>query len=587
MERRLAAILAADVAGYSRLMGADEEATLATLNAYRAVIDGLVADHRGRVFGSAGDSVVAEFASPVEAVRCALAIQTEIEGRNADLAEDRRMRLRIGVNLGDVMAEGDNLFGDGVNVAARLEEIAEPGDVCISAKVHDEVAGKTDGIFIDAGEHRVKNIAAPIRVWRWSEAAGAGEPPRTDEALALPDKPSIAVLPFVNMSGDVEQEYFSDGITEDIITELARFRTLFVIARNSSFTFKGRSVDVGEVGRKLGVQYVVEGSVRKAGDRVRVTAQLVDAAAGNHIWAERYDRDLEDIFAIQDELVRTIVATVGGRIDVVGKARAARMSDANLRAYDLYLRGAAAEDGNTKADYQRARQYLERAIELDPGLVVAHHHLSLVNFLEWMAHWVDDRDRAFTDAMNAEKTALALDDADSRVHCQLGMLHLYRREFDEAGQYFEKAIRLNPNDFQAMGLHGYYLAVIGEPERGLEQFDRALRLNPLEPSWIRWLRGIAYFTAERYDDAIADLRLIETPFNEVRGWLAASYAQAGRLDDARATLEEFLRVAEPEMSVFPGRDLGAWDAYWHGAIEYRSEADFDRLYEGLRKAGLR
>ena len=296
MERRLAAILAADVVGYSRLMGADEEATLAKLNAYRAVIDALVADHRGRVFGSAGDSVIAEFASPVEAVRCAISIQTEIDGRDVDLAEDRRMRLRIGVNLGDVMAEGDNLFGDGVNIAARLEEIAEPGGVCISAKVHDEVAGKTGCVFIDAGEHRVKNIAAPIRVWRWSEAGDADEPQHSDKALALPDKPSIAVLPFTNMSGDPEQEYFADGLVEDIITTLSKLAGLRVIARNSSFVYKGQTIDIREAAKQLGVQFVLEGSVRKGGDRIRITAQLIDADSGSHVWAERYDRAMDDFF---------------------------------------------------------------------------------------------------------------------------------------------------------------------------------------------------------------------------------------------------------------------------------------------------
>jgi TolB-like protein/Tfp pilus assembly protein PilF len=438
------------------------------------------------------------------------------------------------------------------------------------------------------GEQEVKNIRKPVRVYRWTDAAADPVPGAAgaEDALPLPDKPSIAVLPFTNMSGDPEQEYFSDGITEDIITELSRFRSLFVIARNSSFYYKGQSPKVQDVGRELGVRYVVEGSVRKAANRVRVTAQLVEAETGNHIWAERWDRELEDIFAVQDELVRTIVSTVGGRIDAIGKARATRKSEAHLRAYDFYLRAAAAEDGNTKEDYQRARQYLERAIELDPGLAMAHHHLSLVNFFEWMTHWVDDRDMAFAAALNAENTAVAIDDTDSRIHAQLGQLHHHRRSFDEAGQDFEKAIRLNPNDFQAMALYGNYLTAIGNPEDAIEQFDQAIRLNPIEPSWIRWLRGVACFTAERYDEAIADLRSIKGPINEVRGWLAASYAGAGRLEEARATLEEFLHVAEDDMAVFPGRKLAAWDDYWHGAMQYQDEANFEHLYDALRKAGM-
>jgi TolB-like protein/Tfp pilus assembly protein PilF len=406
------------------------------------------------------------------------------------------------------------------------------------------------------------------------------------EPLPLPNKPSIAVLPFDNLSGDAEQEYFADGITEDLITELTRFRSLFVIARSSSFHYKGQYPKVQDVGRELGIEYVVEGSVRKAGNRVRITAQLVEAATGNHIWAERWDRELEDIFAVQDDLVKTIVSTVGGRIDAVSKARAARMSDAHLGAYDYYLRAVAAEDENTKEGYQQARQYLERAIKLDPGLALAHHHLSLVNFFEWMAHWVDDRDRAFTDAMNAAQTAVALDDTDGRIHGQLGMLHLCRREFDEASQYFQQAIRLNPNDFQIIGLQGLYLTAIGDPNRAIERFDQAMRLNPMEPSWIRWLRGIACFTAERFEDAINDLRSIKRPINEVRGWLAASYALVGRIDEARAMIAEFLRVAEQEMAVFPGGELDAWQSYWHGTIAYKSEANFDRLFEGLRKAGM-
>jgi TolB-like protein/Flp pilus assembly protein TadD len=413
------------------------------------------------------------------------------------------------------------------------------------------------------------------------ENTAAPDPQRP--ALSLPDKPSIAVLPFTNMSGDPDQEYFSDGITEDIITELTRFRSLFVIARSSSFHYKGQYQKVQDIGSDLGVRYVVEGSVRKLGNRVRITAQLVEAANGNHIWAERWDRELEDIFAVQDDLVRTIVSTVGGRIDVVSKARAARMSDAHLGAYDYYLRAVAAEDGNTKEDYQRARQYLERAIKLDPDLASAHHHLALVNFFEWMTHWASDRDRAFNDAINAAKTAVALDDTDGRVQGQLGMLHLYQREFDEAGQYLAQAIRLNPNDFQIIALHGLYLTAIGDPNHAIERFDQAVRINPMEPSWIKWLRGIACFTAERFEDAINDLRSIKRPINEVRGWLAASYGQLGRIDKARAMLTEFLRVAEKEMAVFPGHELDAWQSYRRSSQRRSGGRDFGNFQWQCRR----
>ena len=589
IKRKLAAILSADVVGYSRLMSSDEAGTLTTLKAHRAeLIEPAVAGLGGRIFKLMGDGILVEFSSVVDAVECAVAIQNGMAERNAQEPGDHRIVFRIGINLGDVLIEGDDIYGDGVNIAARLEGLAEPGGICISGKVHEEVKNKLHTPFENLGPTKVKNIPKPVQVYHWSKAADDPAPDmaRAEGALPLSDRPSIVVLPFENISGDPEQEYFSDGITEDIITELSRFRSLFVIARNSSFHYKDQSPKVQDVGRELGVRYVVEGSVRKAGNRVRVTAQLVEAETGNHIWAERWDRELEDIFAVQDELVRTIVSTVGGRIDAIGKARATRKSEAHLRAYDFYLRAAAAEDGNTKEDYQRARQYLERAIELDPGLAMAHHHLSLVNFFEWMTHWVDDRDMAFAAALNAENTAVAIDDTDSRIHAQLGQLHHHRRSFDEAGQDFEKAIRLNPNDFQAMALYGNYLTAIGNPEDAIEQFDQAIRLNPIEPSWIRWLRGVACFTAERYDEAIADLRSIKRPINEVRGWLAASYAGAGRLEEARATLEEFLRVAEEDMAIFPGRKLAAWEDYWHGAMEYQDNTDFEHLYDALRKAGL-
>ncbi len=585
MERRLAAILAADVVGYTRLMGRDEAGTLQRLTALREeILEPLIAEHTGRVVKLMGDGLLVEFASLVDAVGCAVAWQTALEEHETEQPEDDRLVFRIGINLGDVLVEGGDIHGDGVNIAARLEGLAEPGGICLSGDAYRQVRGKIQVGFVDLGDHDLKNVAEPVRIYRIAGHEAAAVPAKA--LLALPDKPSIAVLPFTNMSGDPEQEYFSDGISEDIITELSRFRSLFVIARNSSFHYKGQSPKVQQIGQELGVQYVVEGSVRKAANRVRVTAQLVEARSGNHLWAERYDRDLEDIFAVQDELVRTIVSTVGGRIDVAGKARAVRLNDTSLRAYDLYLRAGAAQDRNTREDYRLARQYLERAAALDPTLVQAHHNLSLVHYMEWMAYWVDDRDRAIANSMNAAKTAAALDPADSSIHSQLGMLHMKRREFDEAGQHFDKAIHLNPNDSRAQALYGFYLTAIGEPDQGIEQFDQAMRLNPLAPSWFHWLRGIAYFTSGRYKDAIMDLRSIKSPINEVRGWLAASYAQAGRLEEARAMLEEFLHIAEQEMAVFPGRKLRAWEAYWHGATEYKNEAHFEHLYDGLRRAGL-
>lgn len=402
----------------------------------------------------------------------------------------------------------------------------------------------------------------------------------------IPHKPSIAVLPFVNISGDPEQEYFSDGITEDIITELSRFRSLFVIARNSSFIFKGQAVSVTEVGRKLGVAYVVEGSVRKVAKRIRVSAQLVEAITGNHVWAERYDRELEDIFAVQDELVRTITSTVGGRVESDGQARAETMSEASLLAYDHVLRAKAAYLRSNKEDNRYAREHLERAIELDPRNAQAHRDLAEVLVMDWMAHWVEGRESALRSAFDNAKTAVMLDESFSGALATLGSIKLYYRDFDDALHDLERALELNPNDNQTLDLYALYLVAVGRTDDALAQHALSTRINPFQPFWAVWGRGIAFFSARRYDDAILTLRSIKDTINEARGWLAASYAGAGRLDEARAMLEEFLRMAEDDMVVFPGRKVAAWEDYWHGAIEYKNEADFEHLYDALRKAGL-
>ena len=375
MERRLAAIMATDVVGYSRLIRADEEGTIAALRALRAdLIDPKIAEHRGRIVKLMGDGMLVEFASVVDAVQAAVLTQQAVSVHNTDVPADKRIELRIGINLGDVVIDGDDIQGDGVNVAARLEAMAAPGGICVSGMVYEGVRDRVDVPFEDLGEQAVKNIERPVRVWRWIAGDGAAPagPLGATEPLPLPDKPSIAVLPFTNMSGDPEQEYFSDGITEDIITELSRFRSLFVIARNSSFTYKGHAVNVQKVGRELGVAYVVEGSVRKAGKRVRITAQLVEAATGNHIWAERYDRDLDDIFAVQDEVVETVVAILPGRIDDAGAERTRRRPTNDMAAYDYLLRASRHVYGYTRDDLIKARSYVEKAIELDPEIARAY-----------------------------------------------------------------------------------------------------------------------------------------------------------------------------------------------------------------------
>ncbi len=584
VQRRLAAILAADVVGYSRLMEQDEAGTHAALKTRRKdVLEPAVARHQGRIFKITGDGALVEFGSAVNAVQCAVELQHGMAAANAAVPEARRIVLRIGINLGDVMVEGSDLYGDGVIIAARLEGIAEPGGICMSAKVHDEVRRKLSLACGDLGEQQFKNIVTPVRAFH---VVGESSRAPAAEGLPLPAKPSIAVLPFTNMSGEAGQEYFSDGITEDIITELSRFHSLFVIARNSSFAFKGKPIRVQDIGRELGVAYVVEGSVRRDVDRVRITAQLVDAGTGNHLWAERYDRDMRDIFALQDEVARSVASTVSGRVEAVGRDRAVRPSPTALRAYDLVLRAKALMSNYTRADNAQALACAERAVALDPSNAPAHAHSAWCHFFNYMAWWTADRENALAMAYELAQRAVVLDETDSFAHSILGVAHLFRREYDEARSEIEKAVDLNPNDPLARRYYGDFLAATGNPDAAIEQIDMAKRLNPFDTRWVPWIRGMACFTARRYDEAIATLRQARDPINEVRGWLAASYAHAGRLQEARAMLEEFLRVAESDMAVFPGRRLKDWESYWHGALEYQDQKDFDHLFDALRKAGL-
>jgi TolB-like protein/Tfp pilus assembly protein PilF len=405
-------------------------------------------------------------------------------------------------------------------------------------------------------------------------------------SLTLPNQQSIAVLPFQNMSGDPEQTYFSDGISEDIITELSRFHALFVIARTSSFAFRDKSIKIQDIARELGVAYVVEGSVRRAAARVRITAQLIDAGTGNHLWAERYDRDLRDIFTLQDEIARSVASTVSGRVEAVGRDRAVRLSPTALKAHDLLFRARALTSKYTRADNEEARACAERAVEIDPTSAGAHAHLAWCYLVSFVACWTADRKVALAKAYQLAQRACVLDETDSFTHAMLGGTHLFRREYDESQLEVETAIELNPSDSFARRCYGLFLTATGQADAGIEQIDLGQRLNPFDTRWVPWIRGIACFTARRYEEAIASLRQASDPINEVRGWLAASYAQAGRLLEARAMLEEFLRVAESDMTIFPGRRLKDWEAYWHGAMEFRDQKDFDHLFAALRKAGL-
>ena len=420
--------------------------------------------------------------------------------------------------------------------------------------------------------------------------ASIGATPAHDATLAtpppLPDKPSIAVLPFENLSNDPEQLYFSDGITEDIITELSRFHSLFVIAYHSSFAFKGKPVGIQDVGRELGVAYVVEGSVRRAADRVRISAQLVDAATGNHLWAERYDRDALDIFAVQDEVARSVASTVSGRVAAARRDRIERISQTALRAYDLVLRARALTLNPTRVDNQQALACAERAMQLDPTSAAAHAHAAWCHFYNYMAFWSANPAHSLAEAYEIIQRAVVLDETESFAHSIMGSVQWFRRDFDQARAAHLEAIERNPNDFLARRFYGMFLAGTGNPEAGIEQINLAKRLNPFDTKWVPWNRGIAYFTAGRYDEAITALKQVRNPINEVRAWLAASYAQAGRLNEAKAALDEFLRVARSDMAVVPGRTLKDWEPYWHAMFEYQDQRDFDHLYEALRKAGM-
>jgi len=588
VERRLTTILAADVVGYSRLMGEDEAGTLVALKAHReAAINPKIAAHNGRIVKLMGDGLLTEFASVVEAVACAVEIQGAMAERNAEVPEDRRIQFRIGINVGDVMVEGDDIYGDGVNIAARLEGLAEPGGICVARNVFNQVKGKIDTAFEDLGEKEVKNIAEPVQVYRVSLSlpeTAALKTGKTAPTLALPDKPSIAVLPFDNMSGDPDQAYFSDGMTEDIITELARFRSLFVIARNSSFAFRDRAVDVAEIGRQLGVQYVVEGSVRKAGNRVRVTAQLIDAATANHIWAERYDRDLDDIFAVQDEVVRTVVATLAGRLEQAGRESAKQKPPSNLGAYDFFLRGRNHFYHMSIGDNRIAQEMFAKAIELDPGYAPAHAGLAKSNFLDWFGGWSADLQASLQQGVALAEKAVALDDTDSRTHTALGWARLASRDYDPARFHLERALALNPSDTRAIVHFSRFLECTGEPDEAIDRLFDADRLNPFGKHGL--YKGMAYYTARDYVAAIQALTSLRDPVALVRAWLAACYAQAGREDEARAEARQCDETARAEAAETGVSHAISWTRFAPERNPYRNPDDTDHLVEGLRKAGL-
>ena len=593
MERRLAAILAADVVGYSRLMGADEAGTLERLMALRKeLVQPQISGRGGRIVKLMGDGLLAEFPSVVEAVQCAADIQEAMTGREAEAAEALRIALRIGVNLGDVIVEGSDLYGDGVNVAARLEALAEPGGVCVSGTVFDHVDGKVELDFADLGEQRVKNIDQPVQVYRivWEGSADPGASPGAT-AMATPpapakaaDKPSIAVLPFTNMSGDPEQEYFSDGITEDIITELSRFKDLSVVSRNSSFAFKGKAASLREVGERLGVTYLVEGSIRKAGNTVRVTAQLIDAQNDNHIWAERYDRSLEDIFEVQDDVVRRVASTLVGRLEHERQVRTRRQSESQLQAYDLYLRGRELFFNWTKEDNAKARDFLAAAIAIEPDHAAALALTAEVRLRMWLNGWSEDPEQDRAESFEAAKRAIAVDDQDSRVHTAIGLLYIWNRNLDRARHHFETALKLNPNDTRALIYYSRQAVFDGDFEQGIALCHRALNLNPYAK--YNYNLGIAHFAARQYREAIEFLDTIGDPPAQTLALLAASQAMAGDTAGAAASYARFRDSAEACPVIMGLNGPADWRAYFSERWPFRNADDTEHLLQALAKAGF-
>jgi TolB-like protein/class 3 adenylate cyclase len=582
IERKLAAIFAADVEGYSRLMGLDEAGTLRTLTAYRAIIDGLVAQHRGRIFNTAGDSVLAEFPSVVDAVQCAISVQRALGEENGKKPSDQQMRFRIGVHVGDVLVQGDNLFGDGVNIAARLETLAEPGGICVSGAVRDYLGKKLPVMFRDCGEQTVKNIAEPVRAYRIG--ASATVPIGTTERapLALPDKPSIAVLPFTNMSGDPEQEYFADGMVEDIISGLSHIGWLFVIARNSSFTYKAKTVDVKQVGRELGVRYVLEGSVRKAGARVRITGQLVDATTGGHIWADHFDGALEDVFDLQDRVTASVVGAIEPRLQRAEIERAGRKPTESLDAYDFFLRGMASFHLLTRDSLLEARSLYQRATELDLSYASPYGMAAMCILLGKTNGWLTDPDREIADGVRWARRAAAVGRDDPTALWASGYCLAYLAgELETGAVHIERALLLNPNLAAAWSASGWVLIYLGEPSNAIERFERAMRLSPLDPLAYFGSTGLgaAYTFAGRSDEAVSWARKAS---HEQPNWAssvrlaALAYALSDRIVEAR---EAMTRLRE----IDPGLRLGNLARV---ASPFRRPEDLARWTEGLRKAGL-
>jgi TolB-like protein/Flp pilus assembly protein TadD len=589
IERRLAAILSADVVGYSRMMAEDEAATVRTLSAYREEIGLLVRQHGGRVVDTTGDNLLAEFPAALSAVRCAVDMQGVLKARNASLPPERRMEFRCGVHLGDVGVEGERIYGDGVNIAARLEGLAEPGGVCVSGTVYEQVEKKLSVELDDLGEKSLKNIPRPVHVYgvrlmlAESESEAAAEDLPGMGELTVPGfagRPAIAVLPFENLSGDPEQAYFADGIAEDLITRLSAWRTLPVIARNSSFVYRGRSVDVKQVSRELGVRYVVEGSVRKAGNRVRINAQLIDATTGHHVWAERYDRELSDVFALQDEITEALLGWLTPELLKAEQQRAVHREPHDLDAWDCAQRGSWHSWRLTQEDNRKALALFERAAKLDPQLVMAFFGLTQVHYIDIFYQWTDSMERSVAELLRTAEKCAALDDKDPLGQLALGTAYSVTGPPDKMIAALERAIELNPSLALAYGFLGNFLATVCRSDEAIATLEKGMRLSPRDPFLFAFHSGIAWahFADGRYEEAVDWARQslqLRGNWLDAHHLLAASYAQLGRLDAARAAYREMLRV-QPDFSL----DEDAYQALFGGA-----DPEFlKRFVDALRRA---
>ncbi|UWQ53288.1 adenylate/guanylate cyclase domain-containing protein [Leisingera caerulea] len=580
MERRLAAVLAADMVGYSRLMDVDEQGTLARLRTHRIeLIDPSIAKNRGSIIKTTGDGMLVEFPSVCDAVACAAEVQQRMRRRNADVAPDQRIQFRVGINLGDIIFEDGDIYGSGVNVAARLEQFAGTGDVCISAAVYDQVRRIGELQFEDLGPQQLKNIAEPVQVYRLlleaeADTAAPDQDAATTEPVAVV-KPSLAVLPFANMSGDPEQEFFADGLTEDILTELSRRHELFVISRNSTFVYKGQAVNIREVAEKLGARYIVEGSVRKAGNRLRVTVQLIDSCNDSHIWAEKYDRTLDDIFEIQDEVTSAIVATLPGRIEAAQQDEVSRKKPASLAAYECVLAAKVLHHRSTAEDNAKAMELIDRAVELDPEYAHAHAWRGCIRGQAWGYGWCDDPKGMLELALASIQKAASMDDNDADVHRLMAAVSILQENLDQAQYHQERALSLNPNYDLVVVQMGELLTWQGRPEEGAEWIKKGMRLNPHFPVRFWSHLGKAHFTARLYEEALTDFKRLPALDAVQTGLVAACNSWLGNTQQAQDCVAR-IRVLQPEATA-EGLLAG---------LHYGRKEDAEHFTEGLRKAGL-